>query len=774
MVSTYLSYDLVNRDMSKTLQRVASRDMVAREAAYYAENIGNVKTIDEFLGDYRLYSYAMKAHGLEEMTYGKAFMKKVLESDLSDENSYANLLTDDRYKNFAAAFNFSSGDKAIAQSVSQRDELLDLYDQYIVSMQDEVAEETRYYKVMMAQVDHVDDILRNDRLRRYVFDAVGIDDSVFSYDVVRKAMSSDKNDPASYTNTVMRDQMVYLTAKLVTAQADLTALGTNPKEHIEKKASLKLEIAAYQKAIASTQAHIDLAGAFEFAADGTSAKGAAQTEAQLTATTDLYLLGQPRQTRASAIRERDYFEGKIATVTSVTDLLNDPRIYDYLRKAFDLNEVYVVKSTLEQILTSDLADPNSYANLYAKERPQYLELANAFNFNTDGSLKGPVAQTAGQTAVTSRNYFNRYDDKQEEADEKAIKLYKSEMAAVTSVEDFLSDKAIYGFALKAVGIDPDTVSMLTLKNVLKSDLSDPKSYVYRLKDERFLTLAQAFNFTKDGGVGAPVQAQSTLTITETAKAYIVEQTRFLKGDEKVAAREKADAESSYYTQTMSGIKTLGEFLADRRLVDFVLTAKGMDASTLTDDFLKQIFTSDLDDPNSFVNQQPDTAFAELLGSFNFDEYGNLDRNGKAGIQGRGKEIETHNLYLRQTLETEQGQENAGVRLALYFERMAESITDPYAILGDEALTEFFRVAFSLPTELGSMDIDKQALLVEKNLDLNDLKDPEKVRKMIQRFTIMYDLENGSIGPSPVDILAGNGAYTGISAETLWALSQVRR
>ena len=137
-------------------------------------------------------------------------------------------------------------------------------------------------------------------------------------------------------------------------------------------------------------------------------------------------------------------------------------------------------------------------------------------------------------------------------------------------------------------------------------------------------------------------------------------------------------------------------------------------------------------------------------------------------------IETQNLYLRQTLEMEEGNENAGVRMALYFERMVDSITDAYSILGDEALMEFFRVTFSLPSEIGSMDIDQQAKIVEKNLDLNDLKDPDKVRKLIQRFTIMYDLENGVTGPSPVDILTGSGAYTGISADTLWALSQVRR
>lgn len=771
MVSTYLSYDLVNRDMFKTLQRVASQDMIARDAQYYADNIGKVTTVDEFLDDYRLFSYAMTAHGLEEMIYAKAFMKKVLESDLTDENSYANLLTDERYKNFAASFNFATAsDSAIAQSAAQQEEILDLYDQTILANEDAVSEETRYYKVMMGQVGHVDDILHNDRLRRYVFDALGIDDTRYSYEVVRAAMTSDKDDPNSYTNTVLVAQMADLGERLVKKQAELAALGGKADQHVEKKASLRAEIQGYQKAIASTQAHIDLAGAFEFAADGTSAKGAAQTDEQVAAVTDLYLLSRPRQTKESAIRERDYFEEKIKTITTAEQLVDDPRLYDYVRKAFNLNELYIVKSTIEQILTNH----NGIVEEYAEERPQYKELYEAFNFKSDGTLDGSQAQSDYQTAQTSKHYFSRYDDKQEEADEKAISLYKSEMAAVKSIDDFLSDEAIYGFALTAVGLDPSSVSLLTLKNVLKSDLSDPKSYVYRLNDDRYLTLAQAFNFTKDGGITVPVQAQSSATVTETAREYIVQQTRFLKGDEKEEARKKADEESSYYTSTITGIKTLEEFLDDRRLVDFVLTAKGIDPTTVTDEFLAEAFASDLMDPESFVNQQTDTRFAELVGTFNFDSEGNLNRDAPATVQSLGQMIETQNLYLRQTLETEQGNENAGVRLALYFERMAGSITDAYGILGDEALMEFFRVTFSMPTELGNMDIDQQAKIIESKLDLSDLDDPEKLQKLVQRFTIMYDLENGVTAPSAADILAGNGAYTGLSADTLWALSQIRR
>ena len=89
MVSTYLAYNSIVRNLRQSMTHVAQRTDVSRNAAYYKDNIGKVKTVDDFLKNDRLYQYAMKAYGLEDMTYAKAFMKKVLQSDLSDPNSYA-------------------------------------------------------------------------------------------------------------------------------------------------------------------------------------------------------------------------------------------------------------------------------------------------------------------------------------------------------------------------------------------------------------------------------------------------------------------------------------------------------------------------------------------------------------------------------------------------------------------------------------------------------------------------------------------------------------
>ena len=46
MLSTYVSYQLIARDIPKALDRVEREPVVDRETRYYIENISKVKTIE--------------------------------------------------------------------------------------------------------------------------------------------------------------------------------------------------------------------------------------------------------------------------------------------------------------------------------------------------------------------------------------------------------------------------------------------------------------------------------------------------------------------------------------------------------------------------------------------------------------------------------------------------------------------------------------------------------------------------------------------------------
>jgi hypothetical protein len=121
VISTYTSYRLIAQDIPKSIERIASQPQVARESENFLSRISEIKSIDEFMADTRVFNYAMKAHGLEDMSYAKAFMRKVLTEGVDDESAFANQLADTKYRDFAEAFNFARhGETATIFSSAQQ------------------------------------------------------------------------------------------------------------------------------------------------------------------------------------------------------------------------------------------------------------------------------------------------------------------------------------------------------------------------------------------------------------------------------------------------------------------------------------------------------------------------------------------------------------------------------------------------------------------------------------------------------------------------------
>jgi hypothetical protein len=678
MVSTYINYNLVSRDLQKSMTKISQQADVSKDSAYYKDNIGKVTSVDDLLNDHRLYTYATKAYGLEDMAYAKAFLRKVLESDLSDANSFANKLSDKRYREFASAFPFgtTNTDTKTAQSANQIDDMIGLYTAVAKRGVDAIDANKNYYNLTIGKITNVNALLADDKLRDYVFSAYGIDKSNWSQDTISKVLGSDPSDPNSYVNSVWVSQKDGINANITKAQAAM------------QDAASKIDAYTAQ-------------------------------------------LKQPG-----------------------ADMADLRRKIELERARGSMNEISVVsyRKALETI-------------------DSYVALAGAFAFSPDGTLPaGTPAQTTAQASETHAKYINSQGAVYLAADPtysaSLIKQYRTGLAKVTTIDQFLKTPNVYNFALKSFGIDPETVSPTIIKNALKSDPNDPKSYVNKLRDDRFVQLARAFNFDSSGNVTTPVVAQDGAEVKLVMKDYIIAKTRFTKDKEQAELRKEADKDAVYYQKNIANIESVKDLLADRKLVDIALVAKGLDPAKVTTADLRKMFDSDLNNPKSFVNTQKDPRFAELVASFNFDDDGEIARLPKFGPQTRDQFMETQRKYLQQTLETQQGESNPGVRLALYFERKAPSITSAYDLLADKALSEVFRTIFSLPDEVGAMDIDQQAKVVEKHLNLKDLADPAKLSKLLNRFSALYDIKNGqTAASSPVITLYQGG---GLLSNTAFA------
>ena len=115
MLSTNAAYLSIANNLSRQQAATAAQGDVKSATAYYLANIGKVTTVSQFVNNYQLFSYAMKAYGLSDMTYAKGLMTKVLNGGVASSSALANTLSDPRYKAFATAFNFAGlGSKATA------------------------------------------------------------------------------------------------------------------------------------------------------------------------------------------------------------------------------------------------------------------------------------------------------------------------------------------------------------------------------------------------------------------------------------------------------------------------------------------------------------------------------------------------------------------------------------------------------------------------------------------------------------------------------------
>ncbi|MCK1385130.1 DUF1217 domain-containing protein [Bradyrhizobium sp. 21] len=685
MVTTYFSYNYIAHNLKQSLTRVEQQQDVAREAAYYKANIGKVKTVDDLMKDYRLYHYATKAYGLEDMAYAKAFMKKVLESNLSDPTSFVNKLVDKRYQEFAAAFSFNSGTKPVAQTDHQTDDMIGLYTATKQSQVDGLDSDSAYYAAQIGNITSADQLLNNDRLRNYVYAAFGMDESKWPRDTISQVLRSDPSDPNSYVNTTFTSQLSGLNAQLTQAKSDVTA--TNQK-------------------IADYTAQLSQPGA------------------------DL------SQLNVQILVEKYHLENFTKSVSDLSD----------------------------QIGTIG----------------KFVDLASAFEFAPDGSLPpGVSAQTAANVTLTKQNFDHSksdvYSDASPLTEALATTLFRASVANVKSVDTFVSTPAVYDFALGAVGLDSATASQATIKAVLESDLNDPKSFVYTLKDDRYVQLAHAFNFDAKGNLTTPLVAQDSAEVLQISKDYVIAALKQASPQQQKAAREQAGKDATSYQESIAGINSVSDLLANRGMVDFILVAKGLDPKKVSTEFLTKIFSSDLSNPKSFANTQSDPRFAEIAASFNFDNKGNVARLPMMGPQKRDHFRETQASYLQQSLEQQQGDTNPGVRLALYFQRKAGEITSAYDILADKALSEVFRTAFDLPDAMAAMQIDQQAKFVDRFMKIKDLSDPVKLEKLLNRFSAMYDIKNNpSFGQSQSPLLnLMQGSGSGFSDSTYLAIARLQ-
>jgi hypothetical protein len=228
-------------------------------------------------------------------------------------------------------------------------------------------------------------------------------------------------------------------------------------------------------------------------------------------------------------------------------------------------------------------------------------------------------------------------------------------------------------------------------------------------------------------------------------------------------------ETAFYNANIKNIKTIDEFVNNFRLFNYAMKAHGLADMAYGKAFIKKLLEEGTDDPKSMANKMTNPLYKEFVKAFDFAGKGVLATSSSSAT------TETVSKYIQQSLELKEGQQNEGVQLALYFKRKASSITTHMGLLGDKAVLTFIQTVFDIPKESSKADLDVQVRNLKKHIKIEDLADPAKVDKLIQRFSAMWDMTNPTEATTnPILKLFGDSAESGFSADLMMSIAKLPR
>lgn len=234
-----------------------------------------------------------------------------------------------------------------------------------------------------------------------------------------------------------------------------------------------------------------------------------------------------------------------------------------------------------------------------------------------------------------------------------------------------------------------------------------------------------------------------------------------------AAKPQVARETAYYLDNIGKVKSVDDFLGDDRIFAYAMKAFGLQDMTYAKAFMRKVLTEGIADSDSFANKLADRRYREFADTFNFAQFGTTTTIFDSTRQG------TVDRYVRQTLEEDAGSRDEGVRLALYFDRKAGSLTSAFGILADPALLKVAQTALGLPATMSLLDIDRQAGMISARLDVESLKEPQARASFLERFTMLWEVSKPGRAASIPTVQVGQPMAVGINAQVLANLQNLK-
>ncbi|MCR8550507.1 DUF1217 domain-containing protein [Salipiger sp. P9] len=229
-LSTLVALKLVDATEDKEQALLREEPEHARAIDYFLENISDVESVDDLMGDYQLYSFVMKAYDLEDQIFGKAMMEKILKSNIEEPDALINRLTDPRFKELYNAMGFGTdGEGNINTALnSWRNRVVAKYvdTQYVNDKTDEneALGTVLEFRRKAAEIESPFDILKDTEMSEFFRTILGLPAEMAALDIDRQAaMLTDRIDLATLKDPEEVEKLVRKYVAISDANTDFSS-----------------------------------------------------------------------------------------------------------------------------------------------------------------------------------------------------------------------------------------------------------------------------------------------------------------------------------------------------------------------------------------------------------------------------------------------------------------------------------------------------------------------------------------------------------------------
>jgi Protein of unknown function (DUF1217) len=236
-------------------------------------------------------------------------------------------------------------------------------------------------------------------------------------------------------------------------------------------------------------------------------------------------------------------------------------------------------------------------------------------------------------------------------------------------------------------------------------------------------------------------------MTSTTTAFLAVSQNLSRYQTMTAAEPGVKTATAYYEANIASVKSIQDLVGNYRLLSYALNAYGLGDQINAKGLITKVLEGGVSNPKSLANTLPNSAWKAFAAAFNFVDSGATPPSSASAVKT------TTSDYVEQQLESDQGGQDVGTQLALYFQRVAPTVTSEVGILADSNLLQVAATIMGLPPAAAA---DLQPQTLSELMPLSDLKDPAKLTQLTERFTAMYDYTYGPSSGATSDLTVDSG------------------